>query len=155
MSTAPDSPGAPAPATAGATAVTNLIARYAQLVDAGDFAGVGDLFADATFTGSGPSAHGRDAVAAMLRDSVIRYEDGTPRTHHVTSNIAVEVDEEAGTAAADSYVTVFQAAPGLPLQPIAAGRYRDRFVRDDGRWRFLERRVHLHLTGDLSHHLRA
>ncbi|MGY6020001.1 nuclear transport factor 2 family protein [Streptomyces spinosirectus] len=141
-------------ATADTSAVTNLIATYAELVDTGDFAGVGALFADAVFIGSGAPLEGGEAVERMLRDTVILYEDGTPRTHHVTTNIAVEVDEATGTAAARSYVTVFQALPGLPLQSIAAGRYNDRFARHDGRWRFTERRVRIHLAGDLSRHLR-
>ncbi|CAM5465366.1 Nuclear transport factor 2 family protein OS=Streptomyces rimosus subsp. rimosus (strain ATCC/ DSM 40260 / JCM 4667 / NRRL 2234) OX=1265868 GN=SRIM_026395 PE=4 SV=1 [Streptomyces rimosus subsp. rimosus] len=64
------------------------------------------------------------------------YGDGTPRTQHVTSNVAIEVDERGGYADARSYVTVFQALPELPLQAIAAGRYRDRFERRGGRWRF-------------------
>ncbi|MFI6656523.1 nuclear transport factor 2 family protein [Streptomyces sp. NPDC050523] len=141
-------------AAADTSAVTNLIATYAELVDTGDFAGVGALFADAVFIGSGAPLEGGEAVERMLRDTVILYEDGTPRTHHVTTNIAVEVDEATGTAAARSYVTIFQALPDLPLQSIAAGRYNDRFVRRDGRWRFAERRVRIHLAGDLSRHLR-
>jgi len=142
--------------TADITPITNLIASYAELVDTGDFAGVGELFADAVFIGSGAPVPGRDGgVAKMLRDSVILYADGTPRTQHVTSNIAVDLDEEAGTAAARSYVTVFQALPDFPLQPVAAGRYSDRFERVDGRWRFTERRVLIHLVGDVSRHLRA
>ncbi|MFE7244168.1 nuclear transport factor 2 family protein [Streptomyces sp. NPDC002596] len=142
--------------TADTAAITNLIAEYAELVDTGDLAGVGELFADAVFVGSGAPVPGRDGgVEKMLRDSVILYEDGTPRTHHVTTNIAVDVDEEAGTAAARSYVTVFQSLPDFPLQPVAAGRYSDRFERRDGRWRFTERRVRIHLVGDVSRHLRA
>jgi len=138
------------------TAITNLLAEYAELVDTGDFAGVGELFANAVFVGSGAPVSGRHGgVEKMLRDSVILYEDGTPRTQHVTTNIAVHVDEEAGTAAASSYVTVFQALPDFPLQAVAAGRYRDRFERRDGRWRFTERRVRIHLVGDVSRHLRG
>ncbi|MEU8935944.1 nuclear transport factor 2 family protein [Streptomyces sp. NPDC048409] len=137
-------------------AVTGLIVRYAELVDDGDFAGAGELFADGEFVGSGPPAVGREGVERMLRESVIRYEDGTPRTHHATTNIAVETDAAAGTATARSYVTVFQALPGLlPLQPIAAGRYLDRFELRDGTWRFAARRVTIHLVGDVSRHLRG
>ncbi|MET8953343.1 nuclear transport factor 2 family protein [Streptomyces sp. NPDC004393] len=136
-------------------AVTSLIARYAELVDSGDFAGVGGLFADAVFVGSGAPAEGREAVERMLRDTVILYEDGTPRTHHATTNIAVRVDEKAGTATARSYVTVFQALPDFSLQAIAAGRYGDRFERREGEWRFVERRVLIHLVGDVSRHLRT
>ncbi|MEU5088398.1 nuclear transport factor 2 family protein [Streptomyces sp. NPDC021356] len=141
--------------TTDAQSVANLIARYAELVDTGDFAGVGELFAEGVFIGSGAPVRGRAAVEQMLRDSVILYEDGTPRTHHATSNLAIEVDDEAGTADARACVTVFQCLPDLPLQPVAAGRYNDRFERRDGTWRFTERRVRIHLVGDVSRHLRA
>ncbi|MFD9890543.1 nuclear transport factor 2 family protein [Amycolatopsis sp. NPDC059027] len=136
-------------------AIENLIARYAELVDDGDFAGLGVLLADATFTGSGEPVSGREAIEKMFRDTLIVYADGTPKTHHVTTNLAIEVDEEAGTATARSYVTVFQALPELPFQPVAGGRYHDRFARDDGRWRFVERNVRITLVGDVSRHLRS
>ncbi|GAA1951802.1 nuclear transport factor 2 family protein [Kitasatospora viridis] len=146
---------APADPTSSHQQIANLIARYAELVDDGDFAGLGLLLADAVFTGSGEPVRGRDAIERMFRDTLIVHPDGTPRTHHVTTNLAVEVDEPAGTALARSYVTVFQAVPPeLPLQPVAAGRYHDRFERADGRWRFAARQVRITLTGDLTHHLR-
>ncbi|MFJ6381649.1 nuclear transport factor 2 family protein [Kitasatospora sp. NPDC092039] len=136
-------------------AIENLIARYAELVDDGDFAGLGVLLADAVFVGGGGPVRGGEAIEAMFRDTIVVYADGTPRTQHVTSNVAVEVDEPAGTATARSYVTVLQALPGLPLQAVAAGRYHDRFARGkDGRWRFVERRVRITLVGDVSRHLR-
>lgn len=136
-------------------AIARLIAEYAELVDDGDFAALGALFADAVFVGTGEPARGAEAVERMLDGSVIRYEDGTPRTHHAVSNLAVDVDEPTGTATARSYVTVFQALAGFPLQPIAAGRYRDRFARARDGWRFTERRVHIRLVGDVSRHLRG
>jgi 3-phenylpropionate/cinnamic acid dioxygenase small subunit len=135
-------------------AIENLIAAYAELVDDGDFAGLGALLADATFTGSGTPVTGPDAIEKMFRDMLIVYDDGTPRTKHVTTNVALEVDEQAATAASRAYFTVLQAVPGLPLQPIVSGRYRDRFKRCDGQWRFAERRVLIDLVGDISHHLR-
>ena len=135
-------------------AVENLIAAYAELVDDGDFAGLGALLADATFTGSGAPVSGPDAIETMFRDMLIVYADGTPRTRHVTTNVAIEVDEEAGTAVSRAYFTVLQAVPGLALQPIVSGRYRDRFERRDGQWRFAERRVLIDLVGDVSRHLR-
>lgn len=136
----------------GRTAVAGLIARYAELVDDGDFAGLGRLLADAVFAGSGGSISGGAAIERMFRDTIIVYPDGTPRTHHLVSNLVIDVDE--ATASARSYVTVFQAVPGSALQPIAAGRYRDRFACREGRWHFTERRVDLRLVGDTSHHLR-
>jgi hypothetical protein len=109
--------------------------------------------AGATFTGSGAPVSGPCAIEKMFRDTVIVYEDGTPRTKHVATNIVIDLDEDAGTAAARSYVTVLQAAPGFSLQTIAAGRCLDRFERRHGQWRFTERRVHIDLVGDVSHHL--
>jgi hypothetical protein len=123
-------------------------------VDDGDFAGVGDLLADATYAGSGAPVSGRDVIVKMFEDTLIVYDDGTPRTQHITTNLAIEVDEQAGTATSRSYVTVLQAPPDLPPHTIAAGRYHDRFERRDGQWRFTERRVRINLAGDLSRHLR-
>jgi 3-phenylpropionate/cinnamic acid dioxygenase small subunit len=147
-------------------AIQNLIAAYAELLDDGDFAGLGALLADATFTGSGPPVSGSAAIEAMFRDMLIVYADSTPktpktlktpqtpRTSHVTTNIAIAVDEEAGTAVARSYFTVLQALPDLPLQSIASGRYHDRFERSGGQWRFAARRATVVLVGDVSRHLR-
>jgi ketosteroid isomerase-like protein len=135
--------------------VENLIAEFAELVDTGDFTGLGELFADGVIIQGGDNRFsGREAVEKMFRDLVILYDDGTPRTHHVTTNLFIDVDESAGTATARSNVTVFQAVSDMPLQPIAAGRYRDRFERHDSRWHFAERRTDVHLIGDVSRHLR-
>ncbi|SEB29390.1 nuclear transport factor 2 family protein [Streptomyces melanosporofaciens] len=144
--------GMPADPTLSYRAIENLIARYAELVDYGDFAGLGTLLADATFTGVGEPVSGRDAIEKMFHDTLIVYADGTPRTQHVTTNVAIEVDEQAGTAVSRSYVTVLQALPDFPLQTIAAGRYHDRFERREGQWRFVERRVRINLIGDVSRH---
>ncbi|WP_103343382.1 nuclear transport factor 2 family protein [Amycolatopsis sp. CA-126428] len=133
-------------------ALENLIFSYASLVDAGDFAGVGELFAEGAFAGTGGVLQGAAAVERMLRETVIVYEDGTPRTKHVTTNVALEVSD--ATASGRAYFTVLQAVPGLPLQTIAAGRYEDSFTLTDGGWRFTERRAVVDLVGDISHHLR-
>jgi 3-phenylpropionate/cinnamic acid dioxygenase small subunit len=147
------STGAPADRPSSHWAIQNLIMTYAELVDDGDFAGLGTLLADATFTGSGAPVSSPDAIEKMFRDMLIVYDDGTPRTKHVTTNIAIEVDEQAGTAVSRSYFTVLQALPGLALQPIVSGRYHDRFEHRDGQWRFAERRVRVDLAGDVSRHL--
>lgn len=136
-------------------AVENLIAEYAERVDSGDFAGVGELFADGVFIQAGGGrVSGHEAVERMLRDHVILYDDGTPRTQHVTTNLFVDVDASTGSATARSNVTIFQAVGDLPLQPIAAGHYRDRFELHGSRWHFAERRADVRLIGDVSRHLR-
>jgi 3-phenylpropionate/cinnamic acid dioxygenase small subunit len=135
-------------------AIEKLIYTYAELVDGGDFAAVGRLFTDARFTGARGSVTGQDAIERMLSEQVILYEDGTPRTKHVTTNVVIEIDEEASTAVSRSYFTAMQAVPGIALQTIVSGRYHDRFERREGQWRFAERQVHTDLVGDVSRHLR-
>ncbi len=141
--------------TDSAVQIGNLIARYAELIDAGDFDAVGRLLSRAGVGGPDDSSllTGQDALTALFTSTTRRYPDGTPGTKHVTTNLILEIDEEAGTASARSYWTVLQAVPGLPLQPILAGRYHDRFTRDQGAWHFSERRYLVELVGDVSHHM--
>ncbi|MEW6270834.1 MAG: nuclear transport factor 2 family protein [Thermodesulfobacteriota bacterium] len=138
-------------------AITRLIFAYAERIDAGDFAGVADLLADATLRSDRrPSGlQGREPVLRLYESTVLLHEDGTPCTKHVTTNVVVEVDAGGLEAAARSYFTVLQARPGLPLQPIIAGRYRDRFAKVAGAWRFSERLIVVDLVGDLRHHLKV
>jgi 3-phenylpropionate/cinnamic acid dioxygenase small subunit len=137
------------------TAISNLIARYAELIDGGDFEGVADLLAEASVgAGDGDTLlTGRPAIAALFRSTTRLHPDGTPGTKHVTTNLILDIDEDGGRAATRSYWTVFQAVPGLPLQPILAGRYHDRFERHGTGWRFAERRYLVDLVGDLTHHM--
>ena len=137
-------------------AVSRLVFAYAERIDAGDFEAVAELLrhAEVTTEGSREVRAGHDAVLDMYRRSTRRYEDGTPRTKHLTTNLVVEVDDDGATASARSYFTVLQAVPGaLALQPVVAGRYRDRFEQAEGAWRFSARHIVVDLLGDLSQHL--
>lgn len=135
--------------------IADLLFTYAERIDGGDFDGLGDLFAHAevTFEGFEQVRRGRDEVIALYSASTRRYpDDGTPKTKHVMTNVIVDVHGDRATAR--SYFTVLQAVPGhLALQPIVAGRYRDRFERVDGRWRFAARHMVLDLVGELGHHM--
>jgi hypothetical protein len=135
--------------------IRNLLGRYTECMDLGDFEGLASLFTDARmedFDGH-VIASGFDAVRDNYANGTQLYA-GVPGTKHVTTNSQIEVDEEAGTATCKSAYVVFQATPNLPLQPIITGRYRDDFVRgDDGRWKLSVRRFAVDTMGDLSHHL--
>ncbi len=139
---------------AAAQDIANLIYTYAELIDTGDFAGVGALLEQATVTFEGHDLvlTGADAIEALYVASTRRYEDGTPRTKHVMTNVIVEVD---GTRASSrSYFTVLQAVPGsVALQPVVAGRYRDRFEFRGSAWVFTGMHVIIDLMGDVSGHL--
>jgi hypothetical protein len=135
-------------------AIENLVYTYAERIDRGDLAGVAELFRNGRIqAGPGVVFEGTDQVRRMYDSATRLYPDGTPRTRHVTSNVLVEVDEEAGTGTARSYYTVFQQTDELPLQPIIAGHYHDTFHQVDGAWWFATREMFVDLTGDLSRHL--
>jgi 3-phenylpropionate/cinnamic acid dioxygenase small subunit len=135
-------------------AIANLVYRYAELIDAGDFDGLGALFGDAVVTaeGSDVSWRGAQAITEMYLGSTRRHADGTPRTKHVTTNLVVEIDDAREHATCRSYYTVLQQTDDLALQPVIAGRYHDDFRRDV-QWRFTRRHIFVDLTGDLAHHL--
>jgi len=139
-----------------AVAVTNLLYRYGELMDLGDFGGVADLLADVVITVEGGPGEikGRAAILSMYVDWTRRYDDdGTPHSRHLISNPIVDVDADAGVATIRSSYTVFQQVDDFPLQPIIIGRYHDTFERADGQWRFARRHLFTDLTGDLSRHL--
>ncbi|WP_205422642.1 nuclear transport factor 2 family protein [Seongchinamella sediminis] len=136
-------------------AIENLVYRYAELIDQGELAAVGRLLGRARYIGPEGQVHaeGAEAITAIYRAYTRLYEDGTPRSHHVTSNLIIEVDGDS--ARCRSYFTVFQATDSLPLQPLMAGRYVDEFARDSDGWYFIARQIIPRLSGDLSQHLKA
>ena len=133
--------------------ITRLVYRYAELIDDGDLAGVGELFEWGAVVGpDGSETRGREAVEALYRRSARIYpETGTPCTQHVTTNLSITVDGDR--AEARSCFTVFQALEDFPLQAIITGRYRDSFSRRESGWTFLRREIEPRLMGDLSRHL--
>ena len=138
-------------------AITNLLYRYAELMDAGDFEGAAAMFEHADLILDHDTDTRTDAagILEIWRSLVIVHDDGTPRTKHVTTNPIVEVDEALGTATCRSYYTVLQQLGDGPMVPIVAGRYHDRFERVADEWRFSERDYSMmDLVGDVSRHLR-
>ncbi|PRX27322.1 SnoaL-like protein [Paraburkholderia sp. BL18I3N2] len=132
----------------------NLIFKYAHLLDTGRWNDLGELFshADVYIAGKLASSHNGAKLTEMWKRYVLLYPNGTPRTHHIMSNVTIEPDGE-NQARSHSYVLVVQQSDTLPLQPIIAGDYLDRFIKVDDVWRFSERRIGNELFGDLSQHL--
>tara|TARA_R110000823_G_scaffold91174_1_gene201057 strand:+ start:16812 stop:17249 length:438 start_codon:yes stop_codon:yes gene_type:complete len=136
-----------------ATEITNLLYRYAELMDAGELEGAAELFSHARIKTQGGVLDNLQLLAQWQK--VVRIHPcGTPLSKHVITNPIVTVDEAGDRATCRSYYTVLQATATLPLQVIAAGRYHDEFERENGIWRFSFRDYSmLDLKGDLSHHL--
>ena len=135
--------------------VRNLLGQYCECLDAGDFAGVGALFAHGQLaTDDGVVlATGADEVTAFYEQGT-RTHDGAPRTKHLVVDTVLDPSADGSSLIARSSYVVLQAIEGaLALQPIIAGRYVDTFDRVDGGWTWAERRFAVDLLGDLSHHL--
>ena len=139
-------------------AIAKLIYACDDHNDRGDFDGVGALFAHGTVRvkDMDGSWTGADAVATQFAHATKVYPVAggeSALTHHLSTNLVIDVDEEAGTATARSYYTMLQGTDALPLQIIDAGYNTDRFERVDGEWRWIDRYITVELHGDLSHHL--
>ncbi len=137
--------------------IARLVFTYAALLDEGDLAGMAALFADATFRSSTPDGEftltGPAEIEAAFRSSTRLFPDGTPGTLHVTTNLMLEESDSPDEVRSQAYFTVLQSTPALALQVVVAGRYRDRFVRRDGRWHFADRFVTITRWGDTREHL--
>jgi 3-phenylpropionate/cinnamic acid dioxygenase small subunit len=134
-------------------AVTELLYRYAELIDAGDFDGVGALLGRGSFMG----VSGVERIAKLFATTTRRFPEhgNTPRTRHLVLNPIVEVNAD-GIASARSTFCVVQQTETVPLQPIVVGRYFDSFASDTdvpAGWYFTERRVDVQMVGDVSDHL--
>ncbi|MGV0813300.1 nuclear transport factor 2 family protein [Mycolicibacterium boenickei] len=129
--------------------VTELLYRYAELIDAGDFDGVGELLGRGAFMG----VSGASAIAGLFASTTRRFPEhgNTPLTRHLVLNPIVDVDGESATAR--STFCVVQNTQTVPLQPIVVGRYFDTFARDEQGWHFTERKVDVEMVGDVSEHL--
>lgn len=131
-----------------------LLARYGEAIDAGDFAAVGELLADAELQDAdgGRIAAGRTEIEALYAATTLRHDDGTPMTSHVITNAIVDSVGPDELEVRSRFV-VLQGTDSLPLQPVVVGRYVDRVVRDGDGWRFRTRRMIPERWGDVSQHL--
>lgn len=130
--------------------VTELLYRYAELIDAGDFDGVGELLGRGAFMG----VAGGPAIAKLFAHTTRRFPDhgNRTRTRHLVLNPIVDVDGSRATARS-TFCVVQHVPDAVPLQPIVVGRYADVFARDDEGWYFTERTVDVEMVGDVSAHL--
>jgi 3-phenylpropionate/cinnamic acid dioxygenase small subunit len=135
------------------TEISRLMYRYAACIDEGDLDGVADLFVHGEFRSAGSHAvlRGRDEVRRMF-DGVVLYGD-TPRTHHVITNVTIDVEDGATEATGSCYFAVLQGVEdGRPIETILVGRYRDSYRRTPTGWEFAARCVTTDFAGDLSRH---
>jgi hypothetical protein len=134
--------------------VANLVYGLAEAIDDGDHERVEQLFGEATFRlGDRQPREGGAAFRRTIERSAIHYDDGTPKTLHVVSNLQVEIDDDGRRARSKACVTVLQALPDFPLQAVLTGRYFDEFEADAaGTLHWSARRMQMDHVGDTSRH---
>lgn len=133
-------------------AIRNLLGEYCQLLDAGDFDGLGEMFTGAVLLDDKGREAARGAAAATeMWSLLIKRYDGSPRTRHVVSGPVIELDGDTAVCRS-SFVVFQQTGPGR-LEPIAAGSYRDTFASHEGTWCFTSRQFFLDQLGDVSQHM--
>jgi hypothetical protein len=99
-----------------AVEITNLLYRYAELIDGGDLAGAAALFEHVKIKLNGSEEpQDNQALLSVWRNYIRICPCGTLRTKHVITNPIVDIDEAAGKATCRSYYAVLQATDELPI----------------------------------------
>ena len=128
-------------------AIRELMAAYAQALDACRFADVAACFApDGEWTTDYGAAHGPAEIEAFIRGIVPVKGEGPQRKHYIT-NIIIKVDGETASAVSD-YLIVREAEGGLI--PVMGGTYRDKFVKTPAGWRFSRKELVHDIAGDMA-----
>lgn len=154
-------------------AITKLMYEYHRCYNLGLWDELAALFADGTIRSVYPwseQGHGvqRGTEIADIRRQMVRLHDGLPRVQFSSSNVVLDIDDEAGRATGWSQYVALMGAPETwsqyvdvaprpterPLiEVFSVGRYEDAFSRVDGRWHFANRTCYADFTGDRSHHM--
>jgi hypothetical protein len=125
-------------------ACERLVYAYVRALDLGDMNAAADCFA-AQGSMARPMTpdqliRGREAIRASLLT-----RPKTLLTRHLASNVMIDV-ESRDAASGLSYLTMIATTPPAEAMPpyvsegpIYFGEIRDRFVRENGAWKFLER----------------
>ncbi len=132
--------------------IRNLLGTFSEIMDAGDWKALGNLFADGRIVDEKGReiAGGREDIESLWTAMVHLY-DGSPCTRHLVSGPVIEVKDTAATCRSSFLLT--QKVPHGELVLVAAGRYHDKLHVRNGRWTFTERTFYLDQEGDMSKHL--
>jgi uncharacterized protein (TIGR02246 family) len=116
--------------------IQQLYIDYGRHLDAGDAAAYAGLFARDAKLRLGPvlRADGRDAIEAAAGTVLAT---GAGRTVHVLGSPRIILDGDRATGEC-VWVAISRPESGPP--PVRVGRHVDTLVREDGRWRFAERK---------------
>ena len=128
-------------------AIRELMATYAQALDACRFADVAACFArDGEWTTDYGAARGPAEIEAFIRGIVPVKGEGPQRKHYIT-NIIITVDGDTASSVSD-YLIIRESENGLI--PVMGGTYKDRFVKTPAGWRFSRKELVHDIKGDMA-----
>ena len=126
--------------------IEQLLYRYCFAVDSGGPEEVAALFSETavllpgSYTGS--ASQRRPAILQWY----VNYQKGTraavDHLRHVITNPLIEVSGDHATA--QCYLTANAVSKTSGKASWTAGTYKDKLVREAGRWLFAERQIHVH-----------
>jgi hypothetical protein len=131
-------------------ACERIVHAYSRALDLGDMSAAADYFTEkgsmARPMAPGQIIEGREAIRAALLT-----RPKSLLTKHLATNVVIDVmgrEEARGL----SYLTMISTTPALDAVapyvsagPVYFGEFKDRFVREGGQWKFLERRGSIQL----------
>ena len=123
-------------------AIRDLLMEYGRTLDARDFKAFSELFARdiGEWNGGMGVARGPAAIRKMMEETIT----GKPGDNfHIFNNETIDVNGDKATAVT-KWTFVVKGKDGRP-QAVYLGHYNDILIREDGRWKFLQRKV----TGDI------
>lgn len=128
-------------------AIRELMAAYAQALDACRFADVAACFApDGEWTTDYGAARGPAEIEAFIKSIVPTKGEGPQRKHYITNTI-IAVDGDSASALSD-YLVIRESESGLI--PVMGGTYKDKLVRTPAGWRFSRKELVHHIAGDMA-----
>lgn len=137
-------------------AIQNLINRYFQKVDTGEFKSCGSLFANADvhYPKTGVTISRDPAAVAELMSSYVKLygKPQSPLTRHHSGNMIIEA-LSPHEARAECSAIIFQGTPEFAFQAIAEASYNDTFAKSGDTWTFTRREISLTFMGEMKHHL--
>ena len=124
-------------------AISDVIARYCDRLDAHDIDAVAALFTNDAQTDYGPGRGGSVTGREAIRERLARGQSAFYRTHHQVGHSTIDVmgDGAAGTSAAMTWHERFSGE-----RELLALRYIDKFVRSENRWLISYRRAQISLV---------
>lgn len=124
-------------------AIRRLFADYGYFLDDRDLRAYADLFAEeGEWVGGFGRAQTPDGIYRMLSDAELspNHSESGHLSVHVVTNPRIDVDGDR--ASAWSKFTVIETAEDGSPRVRRVGHYRDRLVREEDGWKFLQRVVY-------------